>query len=73
MQLAEPHRIEAPAFGAVHELERLRERLRVGSSRQGRELMEDTEFHCCRFPMYSFDGKSKPDNVTRIRRQENSA
>ena len=45
MQLAQPHRIQPPAFGAIHQFERLRERLGVRASRQGRELVEDAEFH----------------------------
>jgi hypothetical protein len=50
MQLAQPHCIKAPAFGAIHQLEGLRECLRVGPSRQGRKFMEDAEFHYGRFP-----------------------
>ena len=48
MQLAQPHRIESPALGAIHQLEGLRECLGVGPSRQGRELVEDAEFHALR-------------------------
>ena len=45
MQLGEPHRVEPPALGAVHQLERLVEGRRVGLPGHGRELVEDAELH----------------------------
>jgi hypothetical protein len=50
VQLPQPHRIEAPTFGVINQIERLRKGLGVGSSGQGRKLMEDAKFHRGRFP-----------------------
>ena len=51
MQFTEPHRIEPPTFGTVDQVEGLCERIGVGPSRQGRELVKDAEFHGCVYPL----------------------
>ena len=51
MQFRQPHHVEAVAFGRVHLLEGVGERLLLGLSRHPLKLVEHAEFHCRRSPL----------------------
>src|ERR1700722_6518687 len=50
MQFGQPHDVETPAFGAINNVESLRERLRVRLSLQCGKFMKYAEFHRQTFP-----------------------